>query len=217
MGDHTERNRKERPRSRERKRYMFSTPWSQKTFAQRVVFVAAMFGLFLGTAAIVYAISNYITHGSFIVPDKPKHKFEIDLTGQIEGAELGPGEAQTINPAIENIGTDKMYVFIRINCSDDGIFSFTPSSSDWTEVESEVPGEMIYCYGEPTKLTPGEKVTLSGKMRVVATGAMFSEWFDAGTADEKLYFTVTGCAIGTDAENTSAAGLYSEYLSSGGE
>lgn len=134
----------------------------------------------------------------------------MDLTGQVTPTELGPGDTQSIAPSITNTGTEKMYVFIRINCSDDGIYSFTPSGS-WTAVDAGV-GEMVYCYGEPTALTPGESATLSGTMTVVANNAAFSE-----LADDALYYTVTGCAIGVDAESSGAAALYNEYLSSGGE
>lgn len=190
---------------------MFKTSWSEKTLRQKAASIGIILGIFLGTALIAYAISSYVTHGSFSVNNPKKHIFTIDLTGQVTAEALGPGDTQSIAPKIENTGTEKMYVFIRINCSDDGIYSFTPSGN-WTEVETSAAGEMVYAYGEPTAIKPGESATLSGTMTVVASNAEYSE-----LADDALYYTVTGCAIGTDAESSGASALYSEYLSSGGE
>ncbi len=187
------------------------TPWNEKTIRQKAAAIGIIVGLFFGCALIAYAISSYVTHGSFSVNNPKKHIFTMDLTGQVEAEALGPGDSQSIAPKIENTGTEKMYVFIRINCSDNNIYSFTPSGS-WSLVDTGVAGEMVYAYGEPTALTPGESATLSGTMTVVANNAAFSE-----LADDALYYTVTGCAIGVDAESSGAAALYNEYLSSGGE
>lgn len=197
---------------------MFKTPWSQKTFAQRLATIGSMIGFFFGCIILAYAITSLITSGQFGIHNPPKHIFTIDLTGQVPAVEMGPGDEQTIAPSIKNTGTEKMYVFVRFNCSDDGVYEFVPAEgSNWTKVDSDVPGEMIYAYGDPDKLIPGDSATLSGKMKVVATNVMFSEWFDAGTAEDVLYYTVTGCAIGTDAESSGAAALYDEYVSSGGQ
>lgn len=192
---------------------MFSTPWSQKTVAQRLATIGIMIGIFAGCTILAFAISNWVTSGSFTVRVPPKHIFTIDLTGQVEAVAMGPGDEQTIAPTITNTGTEKMYVFIRINCSDDGIYSFTPSGN-WTAVETGVPGEMVYCYGEPTKLNPDESATLNGTIKVIASNAAYSDIIED---EEALYYTVTGCAIGVDAESSGAAALYNEYLSSGGE
>lgn len=191
---------------------MFSIPWNQKTFAQRLLTIGVMIGIFFSGVIVTYAISNYIDHGSFGVRNPIDHIFTIDLTGEVAPVALGPGGTQSIAPSIENTGTEKMYVFVRFNCSDDGIYSFTPSGSGWTAVSTGQPGEMVFCYGSPTKLNPGEKAILSGTMTVVASNVMFAEF-----SEDALYYTVTGCAIGTDAENTDPSGLYTEYLSSGGE
>lgn len=187
------------------------TPWGEKTIRQKAASIGIIVGLFFGCAIITYAISSYVTHGSFSVNNPKKHIFTINLTGQVTATELGPGDSQSIAPRIENTGTDKMYVFIRINCSDDGVYSFTPSGN-WTAVETPGVGEMVYSYGEPTAIKPGESATLSGTMTVVVDNAAYSE-----LADDALYYTVTGCAIGTDAETSGASALYNEYLSSGGE
>lgn len=183
------------------------TTWNEKTARQKAASIGLIIGIFFGTALLAYAVSNYITHGTFSVDNPKKHIFTMDLTGQVEATELGPGDEQTINPTITNTGTEKMYVFVRINCSDDEIYSFTPNDG-WTAVEAGV-GEMVYAYGEPLK--PRESATLSGTMTVVANNADYSE-----LADDALYYTVTGCAIGTDAESSDAASLYNEYLVSGG-
>jgi len=187
------------------------TPWGEKTIRQKAASIGIIVGLFFGCALIAYAVSSYFTSQSFSVNNPKKHIFTIDLTGQVEATALGPGDSQSIAPKIENTGTEKMYVFIRINCSDDGIYSFTPSGN-WTAVETSAAGEMVYAYGEPTAIKPDESATLSGTMTVVASNAEYSE-----LADDALYYTVTGCAIGTDAESSGAAALYNEYLSSGGE
>ena len=187
------------------------TSWREKTIRQKMAGVGAIVGLFFGCAILAYAISSLVTYGSFSVNNAKKHSFTIDLTGQVTATELGPGDSQSISPSITNTGTDKMYVFVRINCSDDGIYSFTPSGN-WTAVETTNAGEMVYAYGEPTAIKPGESVTISGTMTIVASNAVFSE-----LADDALFYTVTGCAIGTDAETSGAEALYNEYLSSGGE
>ena len=187
------------------------TPWNEKTIRQKAASIGIIVGLFFGCVLIAYAISSYVTHSSFSVNNPKKHIFTMDLTGQVTPTELGPGDTQSIAPSITNTGTEKMYVFIRINCSDNNIYSFTPSGS-WSLVDTGVAGEMVYAYGEPTALTPGESATLSGTMTVVASNAVFSE-----LAEDALYYTVTGCAIGVDAESSGAEALYNEYLSSGGE
>lgn len=192
---------------------MFSTPWNQKTVAQRLLTIGAMIGIFFSGVIVAFAISNYIDHGSFGVKNTIDHIFTIDLTGEVAPVALGPGGTQSISPSIKNTGTEKMYVFVRFNCSDDGIYSFTQTGSGWSKVETIGAGEMLYVYGEPTKLSPGESATLSGTMTVIADNVAFSEF----ESDDALYYTVTGCAIGTDAENTDPALLYGEYLSSGGE
>ena len=184
--------------------------WEKKTLQQKTALIGVLVGLFFGCTIIVYALSSYVTSKSFSVNNLKKHIFTMDLTGQVSAVAMGPGDTQSIAPSITNTGTDKMYVFIRFNCSDDGIYSFTPSGS-WTAVNAGV-GEMVYCYGDPTALKPSESATLSGTMTVVASNAAYSE-----LADDALYYTVTGCAIGTDAESSGAAALYNEYLSSGGD
>ena len=61
------------------------------------------------------------------------------------------------------------------------------------------------------ELGPGDSATLNGMMTVIADNKMFSE-----LDDNALYYKVTGCAIGTDAESEGISDLYTEYLSSGG-
>lgn len=47
---------------------------------------------------------------------------------------------------------------------------------------------------------------------MIASNAAYNE-----LADDALCYTVTGCAIGTDAKTNGASALFNEYLSSGGE
>ena len=66
-------------------------------------------------------------------------------------------------------------------------------------------------YGYENVLAPGESATLNGTLTVITDNKTFSE------LDEyALYYTVNGCAIGTDAESEGISDLYTEYLSSGG-
>lgn len=76
------------------------------------------------------------------------------------------------------------------------------------------PEELVYCYGdsEPIALDPGTSATLNGTLTVAVDNASFAE-----LADDALHYTVTGCAVNSDADGTSAQGLYEEYLSAGGE
>ncbi len=157
---------------------------------------------------MVFAISSYITSESFNVPNTKKHIFTMDLTGQVSAAELGSGDSQSIAPTIINTGTDKMHVFIRINCSDDGVYSFD-GGDGWSAVNTGSPGEFVYGY--ETILAPGDSATLNGTMTVIADNKTFSELYE-----DALLYTVTGCAIGTDSASEEISDLYTEYLSSGG-
>lgn len=196
---------------------MFKTPWSQKTVAQRLLTIGAMIGIFLGGMIVAFAISNYFTSKSFNVDVDPNRRFEIDLTGQVTPAAMGPGDSMSIAPTIKNTGNTKMYVFVRININSVNgtpAYTFTPAEgSGWTKVETGVDDEIVYCYGDPSTLAVGQSETLSGTMTVALNDEAFSEM-----PDDALHYTVTGCAIGFDAESTSsAAALYNEYLSSGGD
>ena len=53
-----------------------------------------------------------------------------DSHGGIERLEARFISLTWIAPSITNTGMDKKYVFIRNNCSDDNIFSFTSKYSD---------------------------------------------------------------------------------------
>ena len=75
--------------------------------------------------------------------------------------------------------------------------------------DSEAPGEFVYGY--ENILDPGDSATLNGTMTVIVDNRTFSE-----LDEDALHYTVTGCAIGTDAESEGISDLYTEYLSSGG-
>ena len=196
---------------------MFSTPWSQKTTAQRLLMIGAMVGIFLGGMIIAFAISSYITNKSYEEIVDPDRRFEMDLSGKKSPGAMGPGDSMSIEPTITNTGNTKMYVFMRININtvnDKPVYTFTPAAgSNWTKVDTGVADEIVYCYGDPSTLAVGQSETLNGTMTVALTDAEFSEM-----PDDALHYKVTGCGIGFDAESTSsAAALYTEYLGSGGE
>ena len=188
---------------------------NEQSKSRKSLFIGVMIGCFLSGAILSYAITNFIFNGSFRVPNPKKPIFTADLTGQVEAVPLASGEEQSIAPTLKNTGNTRMYVFIRINTTttedDKSVYSFTPSSSNWILVETGQADEMVYAYGDPTALRPGESATLSGKMRVDVDNLTYSE-----LDEDALHYTVTGCAIGTDAESSGAAALYNEYLSSGG-
>ena len=102
-----------------------------------------------------------------------------------------------------------VHVFIRINCSNGGIYEFE-GDDRWTVVNTGTPDEFVYGY--ENVLSPGDSATLNGTMSVIADNKTFSE-----LDDDALHYTVTGCAIGTDAGSESISDLYTEYLSSGGQ
>lgn len=93
------------------------------------------------------------------------------------------------------------------------IYSFT--TSGWSAVDAGDPGELLFVYGsadEPTLLMPGDSAAMTGTLKVIATGADF-----VTLTDEDVAVTVTGCAVGGPESSGSAADLYEEYLTLGGQ
>ena len=196
---------------------MFKTPWSEKTLRQKAASIGLIIGIFFGCALIAYAVSSYITHGSFTISNTRGHVFTIDLTGSVPGIEVVPGSEQSVSTSITNTGTEKMYVFVRFNTSTTSsgteIYSFT--TSGWSAVDTGNPGELLFVYGsadEPTALTPGQSAAMSGTLKVIATGADFVDLTDSDFA-----VTVTGCAVGGPESEGTASALYAEYQSLGGD
>lgn len=196
---------------------MFKTPWSEKSLRQKAASIGLIIGIFFGCAIIAYAVSSYITHGSFTISNTRGSIFTIDLTGSVPGIAAVPGSEQSVSTSIKNTGTEKMYVFVRfdVGTTDAGspIYSFT--TSGWSKVDRDNAGELLFVYGSsdaPTALLPGETASLSGTLTVVATGADFVD-----LTDDDFAVTVTGCAVGGPESEGTASALYSEYLSLGGE
>lgn len=198
---------------------MFKTPWSQKTFAQRLITVGTMIGLFAGSVFLAYAISNFFTYGSFKIPNTRGSAFTMDLNKTVSGIEAVPGSKQSVTTSITNTGTEKMYVFVRFDTSTTTsgtpIYSF--SADGWSPVsyDNQPSGELLYVYGtaaEPTPIYPDDTALLSGTLTVVATGKDF-----VSLTDENFGVDVTGCCVGGPESSGTAAELYAEYLTLGGQ
>lgn len=110
-----------------------------------------------------------------------------------------------------------MYVFIRFDVGTTSnstpIYSFT--TSGWSAVNTGNPDELLFVYGslsEPTLVMPGDSAAMTGTLKVIATGADF-----VTLTDEDFAVTVTGCAVGGPESSGTAAELYEEYKSLGGQ
>jgi hypothetical protein len=195
---------------------MFKTPWSEKSLRQKAASIGLIIGIFFGCAVIAYAVSNYITHGSFTISNTRGSVFTIDLTGSVPGIVAVLGSEQSVSTSIENTGTEKMYVFVRFDVGtvdDSPIYSFT--TSGWSAVDTGNAGELLFVYGtndSPTALLPGDTASMSGTLKVVATGADF-----VSLTDDDFAVTVTGCAVGGPESSGTASALYAEYQSLGGQ
>ena len=195
---------------------MFKTPWSEKSLRQKAASIGLIIGIFFGCAIIAYAVSSYVTHGSFIIQNTRGSIFTIDLTGSVPGIAAVPGSEQSVSTSIENTGTEKMYVFVRFDVGtvdDSPIYSFT--TSGWSAVDTGNAGELLFVYGtndSPTALLPGDTASMSGTLKVVATGADF-----VSLTDDDFAVTVTGCAVGGPESSGTASALYAEYQSLGGQ
>jgi len=196
---------------------MFKTPWSQKTFAQRLITIGIMIGIFAGSIFLAYAISNFFTYGSFKIPNTRGTAFTMDLNKTVSEIAALPGSEQSVTTSIKNTGTEKMYVFVRFNTSTTSsggpIYSF--AANGWSAVDRDYAGELLFVYGseaEPTPIYPGETASLSGTLTVVATGADF-----VSLTDDDFGVDVTGCCVGGPESSGSGAELYAEYLSLGGQ
>lgn len=196
---------------------MFSTPWSQKTVAQRLATIGIMIGIFAGSIFLAYAISNFFTYGSFKIPNTRGTAFTMDLNKTVSEIAALPGSEQSVTTSIKNTGTEKMYVFVRFNTSTTSsggpIYSF--AANGWSAVDRDYAGELLFVYGseaEPTPIYPGETASLSGTLTVVATGADF-----VSLTDDDFGVDVTGCCVGGPESSGSGAELYAEYLSLGGQ
>ena len=196
---------------------MFKTPWSEKSLRQKAASIGLIIGIFFGCAVIAYAVSNYITHGSFTISNTRGSVFTIDLTGSVPSIAAVPGSEQSVSTSIKNTGTEKMYVFVRFDVGTTSnstpIYSFT--TNGWSSVDTGNDGELLFVYGSsdaPTALLPGDTAPMSGTLKVIATGAEF-----VSLTDDDFGVTVTGCAVGGPESSGSAAELYAEYLSLGGQ
>ena len=108
-----------------------------------------------------------------------------------------------------------MYVFVRFDSgttpSGSPIYSFT--TSNWSNVDQFLD-QLLFVYGnagDPTPLLPGETASMSGTLRVEATGADF-----VNMTDDDFEITVTGCAVGGPEIEGTGADLYAKYLGLGG-
>lgn len=196
---------------------MFKTPWNEKTLRQKAASIGIILGIFLGCAIIAYAVSSYFTSGTFEISNTKGSVFTIDLNKTVTGIAAVPGSEQTVTTSITNTGTEKMYVFVRFDVgttsNNTPIYSFT--TSGWSAVERDDPGELLFVYGnasEPTLLMPGDSAAMTGTLKVIATGADF-----VTLTDEDFAVTVTGCAVGGPESSGTAAELYAEYISLGGQ
>jgi hypothetical protein len=110
-----------------------------------------------------------------------------------------------------------MYVFVRFDVgtttAGSSIYSFT--TSGWSAVDNGNAGELLFVYGtndSPTLVMPGDTASLSGTLKVIATGADF-----VSLTDDDFAVTVTGCAVGGPESTGTASALYAEYLGLGGQ
>lgn len=187
---------------------------------QRARTVGTAVGVFIGCAILAVALSQFFVSKSFELSNTKGHVFTIDLSGQAAGIQMVPGSEQSLSPVITNTGTEKMYVFVRfdVETDDNGdpIYSFTPSSTEWTQVPIDPNTQLIYMYGidenSPTAVLPDQTAQLSGVLKLEAENQDFPY-----LEDDDFKVTITGCAIGTDCDAESAQNIYSEYLSLGGE
>lgn len=193
------------------------TPWNEKTAWQKAASIGLILGIFLGCAILAYAVSSYFTSGSFSIPNTRGSAFTIDLSGSVPGIAAVPGSEQSVSTSITNTGTEKMYVFVRFDTSTtssgSSIYSFT--TSGWSPVDTGNPGELLFVYGStdaPTCILPGETASMSGTLKVVATGTDFVD-----LTDDDFAVKVTGCAVGGPESEGTASALYAEYVSLGGD
>ena len=196
---------------------MFKTPWNEKTLRQKTASIGIILGIFLGCAILAYAASSFFTSGSFEINNTKGSVFTIDLNKTVTGIAAIPGSEQSVSTSIKNTGTEKMYVFVRFDVGTTSnstpIYSFT--TNGWSFVDTGNDGELLFVYGSsdaPTALLPGDTAPMSGTLKVIATGAEF-----VSLTDDDFGVTVTGCAVGGPESSGSAAELYAEYLSLGGQ
>lgn len=166
----------------------------------------------------VYAATLYQASDSGIINNTKGNSFSVDLSGIVAGVEMVPGDKQSVSPAVENTGTERMYVFVRFDVAttvdNEPVYSFQTESDTWVRINTEEPGELLYYYGDAdgsVEVEAGRTVTLPGTLKVDVENEIF-----AGLTDDDMKVRVTGCAVGTDAMG-SAEEIYQEYISRGGE
>ena len=192
------------------------TKWTLASARKRAIAIGSVLGCLVGSFLIAFAISSYHDSKSAKLENTIGTLFSMDLTGTFSGTEVVPGTKQTLSPSVENKGTVPMYVFIRFDVGVTGsggnIYSFTPSGNSWTKIDSD-DGELLFVYGSsstPVAVEAGDSADMSGTLTCIASGSDF-------TGLDSVEVTITGCAIGTDGENGTAAEIYRDYKQLGGD
>ena len=127
-----------------------------------------------------------------------------------EGIGLGPGDEQTINPAIENESNGSIYEFMLLSY-DPSVYSFElDDSCGWVTV----PGvDNLYAYAQGNTMTAvdkGEGPELLGTMTVIADGAEYSD-----LVDDDMLITVDAYGIMSSVSRSAVGEAWEDYENGG--
>lgn len=152
-------------------------------------------GVLLGSFFIVYAAMRLFYSQSITSDFTKKQIFEFELDAPINALEIGPDDAFSVSPVINNTATEEMHVFIEIDMPEingESLYEFE-SDENWTLIDSK-PGNVVYGYGstEMIPLQPGETTeALTTQMQMInITNAEFASIQD-------INLTIKGYGIDT--------------------
>jgi len=147
----------------------------------------------------VYAMTLYFQQHDVKAPAKAGEKFDSQLKlGMIETV-IFPGDTFYVSPTVTNLGTEEMYVFVRITmpttADNRNLYEFE-AGSDWTIVESS-NGVIVFAFADSDSsmhvLAPEESTTpITTQMTMRAIG--YAEY--AGYED--IAFTASSLVVGID-------------------
>ena len=199
-----------------------------KTLKQRIATVGSCVGIFLAAVIIAYAAVTWYMNKDYKLVFNPKSVKNFDITDSIDSdlpTEIGLEEDVPISPTVTNKGTEPMYVFIRLDVMtytdeygvEQPIYSFTPTESGWTQVDTGNPGEICFAYGsgnELTALDARESTSLNGNLRLAIDNDNYAEL--ALDNSDNFDIRVMGCVIDTGSSSNPEI-AYSEYKTAGVE
>lgn len=174
-----------------------------------------IFLIIAAVGIVAYAAATYVFHLFQDVHNPRGVVISGSWTGEVEGKEVVPGSTFSLNQTISNNSTEPVYIFVRVD-TESNAYKISNLSDGWTAVK-DADDEILIAYGSGSSMNavaPDVSVRFSGTLTLDVSNSEFAE-----LEDSALDFTIHACGVAVSqcGGHVSAADVYEDYRSNGGD